>query len=177
MSLSWSLSLGFWENGCFVHSSGQMWFLKWVFPGFGGVIRSVKVVSVFRFGDRKCRFRDIAICQHLLNPPFSRLTSYVNSPWITACLVFTLHFLFHCYCVGLLLFGGLIIVIVFWFALLRSLFFVILLDFYKSHISWTSDYSSQMPWEPGRWVKFWGKTCLEFFLRILINCHRWDLNW
>ena len=31
------------------------------FPAFWGVIRSIKVVSVFRFGDRKCRFRDIAI--------------------------------------------------------------------------------------------------------------------
>ena len=31
------------------------------FPTFWGVIRSIKVVSIFRFGDRKCRFRDIAI--------------------------------------------------------------------------------------------------------------------
>ena len=32
-----------------------------IFPGFWGVFRSIKVVSVFRFGDRKCRFRDMAI--------------------------------------------------------------------------------------------------------------------
>ena len=39
-------------------SSGQKWFLRWVFPHFGGYLG---LYSVFRFGDRKCCFQNIAI--------------------------------------------------------------------------------------------------------------------
>ena len=55
------------ENIRFVRSDGPKTTFEWPkvtevsFPSFLGVIRSIKVVSVFRFGDRKCRFRDIAI--------------------------------------------------------------------------------------------------------------------
>ena len=52
----------------FVLSNGQKTTLEWPkvvsevnFPTFWGVFRSTKVVSVFNFGDRKCRFRDIVI--------------------------------------------------------------------------------------------------------------------
>ena len=40
------------------------WIQNYDFDNYhvGGVLRSIKVVSVFRFGDRKCRFRDMAIC-------------------------------------------------------------------------------------------------------------------
>ena len=49
----------------FVRNNGRKNTFEWPkvvsevdFPAFWGVIRSIKVVSVFRFGDRKCRFRD-----------------------------------------------------------------------------------------------------------------------
>ena len=52
----------------FVRSNGRKTTFEWPkvvsevsFPSFLGVFRSMKVVSVFCFGDRKCRFQDIAI--------------------------------------------------------------------------------------------------------------------
>ena len=51
------------ENTRFVRSNGRKTTFEWpkvvsevIFPAFWGVFRSIKVVSVFRFGDRKCRF-------------------------------------------------------------------------------------------------------------------------
>ena len=51
------------ENTRFVRSNGRKTTFEWPkvvselsFPSFWGVFRSIKVVSVFRFGDRKCRF-------------------------------------------------------------------------------------------------------------------------
>ena len=65
----------FGENTRFVRSDGRKTTFEWPkvvsevsFPAFWGVIRSIKVVSVFRFGDRKCRFRDIAIRAFLPTP-------------------------------------------------------------------------------------------------------------
>ena len=46
-------------------SSGQKWFLRWVFLGFGGCFGGGLFSGIFRFGDRKSRFWDIAICAFL----------------------------------------------------------------------------------------------------------------
>ena len=55
---------------------------------FWGVIRSIKAVSVFRFGDRKCRFREIAI-----RASFVYLTYLV-------CLMYFMYLMFLVYLCG-----------------------------------------------------------------------------
>ena len=56
---------GFWENVRFIRSNGRKTTFEWPkvvsvvsFPRFWGVLC---IAKCFRFGDRKCRFRDIAI--------------------------------------------------------------------------------------------------------------------
>ena len=65
---------GFWENARFIRSNGRKTTFEWPkvvsevnVLTFWGVIRSLKVVSVFRFGDRKCPFEEIAIHAFLRN--------------------------------------------------------------------------------------------------------------
>ena len=71
---------GFWENVRFVRSNGRKTTFEWPkvisevsFLTCCGVFRSIKVVSVFRFGDQKCRFRDMAIrtllCKFMTQDP------------------------------------------------------------------------------------------------------------
>ena len=79
-------------------SSGQKW---WVFPGFGGDFVLKFFSSFFCFGDRKCRYRDIAIQAFFLKPQkpllatwkcFLAIATYKNAFFSKSCNVPILKF-------------------------------------------------------------------------------------
>ena len=76
---------GFWENTCFVSSNGRKTTFEWPkvvsevsFPRFWGVFWGGLFSGIFRFGDRKCHFRDIAIHALFTKP---RKTHLGNHFW------------------------------------------------------------------------------------------------